>query len=83
MTQVEGTFKIRRYWLSYDTPMAVLNTLNWRMGDRGSTRRAPYVDIFYYGDSDRDLTLMELRYCEWIDSREEIVYTVTGDDGLG
>ena len=89
MTQVTATFKIRRYWLKYDTPESVLATLNWRMGTRegisgsGTFGRAPYVDINYWGESDRNLTLMELKYADNIFDREEISYTVKGDDGLG
>lgn len=85
---VEGSFKIRRYWLHFNTPESVLATLNWRMGTYKTPKvyatwgRAPYVDINYYGDSDRNLTLMELKYADHILDREEIVYTVEGDDGL-
>ena len=86
--KVEGTFKLRRYWLHYKTPQSVLDTLNWRMGTYQSPKgypkwgRAPYVDVNYYGESDRNLTLMELKYADHIFDREELVYTVEGDDGL-
>lgn len=87
MASVQGIFKIRRYWLRYDTPDAVLATLNYRRGTHkipnGVAGRAPYVDINYWGDSDRNLTLMELKYADYIFDREEITYTVEGDDGLG
>lgn len=88
--QVSGTFKLRRYWLDYSTPQSVLDTLNWRMGtyrnplsEYAKWGRTYYVDISYYGDSDRNLTLMEMRYAEYIYDREELVYTVDCDDGLG
>ena len=78
-----GTFKIRRYWLNPKTPADVLATLNHRWGGEGfAGPKAPYVDINYFGDGDRNLTFMELKYAEWIDSREEITYTLEGDDGL-
>ena len=77
-----GTFKIRRYWFNTDTPADVLATLNHRWGNPRDLIRAPYVDINYYGDGDRNITLMEMRYSEYIMDREEIVYTVEGDDGL-
>ena len=79
--KVQGTFRVRRYWFKFMTPREVLDTLNFRWGSRG-TAHTPYVDINYWGDTDRNLTMMELRYAEWIDDREEIVYTVEGDDGL-
>jgi hypothetical protein len=41
-----------------------------------------YVDINYHGAGDKLLTMMELRYGEWITEREELSYTVEGDDGL-
>lgn len=93
MTQVTATFKIRRYWLKVNTPWAVLNTLNVRLGvyhddtTQGHTHRLgaqlPYVDVNYFGDSDKNLTLMELKCAEYIEARQEITYTVEGDDGLG
>lgn len=79
--KVQGTFRIRRYWLYVITPTDVLNTLNFRWGQKGGVH-LPFVDIQYWGDSDKNITLMELRYGEHIDSREEIVYTLEGDDGL-
>lgn len=89
MVTVTGTFKIRRYWLDLDTPKEVLDTLNFRMGsynDPDTNHRfwvqMPYVDINYYGNSDRNLTLMELKYADWIKYRQEIEYKVEGDDGL-
>lgn len=91
MATVTGTFKIRRYWLKVNTPWALLNTLNVRLGvyhdiKDGSLHRIgaqlPYVDVNYFGDSDRNLTLMELKCAEYIEAREEITYTVEGDDGL-
>lgn len=89
MVNVTGTFKIRRYWLAYNIPQDVIDTLNVRIGTYisplgiAASGRTYYVDINYYGESDRDLTLMELRYADYILDREEIVYTVEGDDGLG
>ena len=83
--EVSAEFKIRRYILSNTTPDSVLSTLNYKWSTSGMGYKSigcPYVDITYYGDMDRDLTLMELRYSEWIVDREEITYTVTGDDGL-
>ena len=80
--ELSAEFKIRRYWLKFLTPADVLATLNWRWGVQGHSVRQPYVDINYWGDTDPAITLMELRYSEWIDTREMIVYTVRGDDGL-
>jgi len=91
MANVTATFKIRRYWLKANTPWALLNTLNVRLGVYHALAdgtlnhigaQLPYVDVNYFGDSDRNLTLMELKCCEWIEAREEITYTVEGDDGL-
>lgn len=92
MASVQGIFKIRRYWLRYDTPDAVLATLNYRRGTHMDVNqhngpyqgagRAYYVDINYYGDSARNLTLMELKYADYIFDRQEITYVVEGDDGL-
>lgn len=85
--KVQGTFRVRRYWLQVITPTDILNTLNFRWGvhkdpvHNGGVH-LPFVDISYWGDSDKNITLMELRYSEWIADREEIVYTVEGDDGL-
>ena len=78
---VEATFNIRRYWLKPETPRSVLDTLNYRTGSQNGLIRR-YVDINYYGETDRLITMMELRYAEWILDREMITYTVSGDDGL-
>lgn len=80
--KLEHTFHVRRYWLKPLTPNEVLDTLNWRWGNPRDFVKAPYVDINYWGPDDKTLTMMELRYSDWIDSREEISYTVAGDDGL-
>lgn len=83
--KVEGTFHIKRYWLRHETPREVLATLHWRSGfyPTGNQGLAyKYVDVNYYGDSDKDITLMELRYAEWIHDREMLAYTVEGDAGL-
>jgi hypothetical protein len=82
--QITETFRIRRYWLQPDTPADVLATLNHRWGLPQGSRynQCPYVDINYWGAADRQLTLMELKYSEWVTLREEITYTVQGDDGL-
>lgn len=81
--KVSATFRIRRYWLKFDTPSDVLSTLNYRWGNPRGTVRLPYVDIQYWGEADKTLTMMELRYGEWVDHREELSYTLEGDDGLG
>jgi hypothetical protein len=81
--QIQATFKIRRYWLKADTPNDVLATLNYRWGNPRGYIKAPFVDINYWGDGDKTLTMMELKYGEWIDERQEISYTVEGTDGLG
>lgn len=85
--KVEGTFHIRRYWLKFNTPREVLANLHWRSGfyttpipNQGL--ECKYVDVNYYGDSDKDITMMELKYGEWIHDREMLTYTVEGDDGL-
>lgn len=90
MTRVEATFKLRRFWFSFNTPRDILAGLNWHMGTHYGTGqyyrnagRAPYVDVHYWGDSDRNLTLMELKYSEYIFDREELAYVLEGDDGLG
>jgi hypothetical protein len=83
LMKITETFHIRRYWLNIRTPDDVLDTLNWRWGNPRSLVKAPYVDINYHGDSDKMLTMMELKYAEWIDHREEVSYTVEGYDGLG
>lgn len=80
--RIQETFNIRRYWLKPNTPIDVLETLRHRWGNPRDYVKAPYVDIQYWGDTDKTLTMMELRYAEWIEQREEIGYTVTGDDGL-
>ena len=85
--KVSSTFKIRRYWFDPDTPKEVLDTLNFRYGDYPDKifRRQlhlRYVDVNYWGDSDKNLTIMELKYGDWIINREELEYTVEGDDGL-
>lgn len=80
--KITETFRIRRYWFKPDTPQDVLDTLNYRLGNPKDFFRAPYVDVQYWGEADRTLTMMELRYAEWIDQRQEISYTVEGDDGL-
>lgn len=85
---IEETFYIRRYWLRTNTPKDVLDTLNYRRGTyhdpdgRGGAGNVPYVDINYYGEGDKTLTMMELKYAEWIADRQQISYTVTGSDGL-
>jgi hypothetical protein len=82
---VQGTFNIKRFWLKYDTPRDVLAGLNWHSGVYGSRKDGPilrYVDVNYYGDTDRDITIMELKYGDWIHDREILTYTVEGDDGL-
>lgn len=83
--KVSGTFNIRRYWLKFNTPREVLATLYWRSGFYTTGNQGlecKYVDVNYYGDSDKDITLMELKYAEWILDRELLTYTVEGDDGL-
>ena len=80
---VEGQFTIRRFWLKANTPIEVLDTLNnWRWGNPRNYVKAPYIDINYYSDNDRNITFMEMKYSDWIDERQDIHYTVTGDDGL-
>lgn len=79
--EVRSTFKIRRYWLRLDTPSDVLDTLNYKDGVLDRMPRF-YVDIEYFGDSDKNLTFMELRYGEHVHSRTELTYTLAGDDGL-
>ncbi len=81
--KLEHTFYIRRYWFSNDTPEDIMNTLNWRRGWEVSGKyRGQYVDVHYIGEADKSITMMELRYAEWIVDRESISYTVEGDDGL-
>lgn len=84
--EVKGTFNIRRYWLKKDTPQSVLSTLNYQHSRleiaKNQYIHACYVDVNYYGESDRAITMMELRYGDWVLQREMITYTVTGDDGL-
>jgi hypothetical protein len=86
--QVSATFYIRRYWFKPDTPASVLDTLNIRWGAYNTTNgqlgygNMPYVDVNYWGESDRALTVMELKYAEWVLAREFISYSVSGDDGL-
>ena len=87
---VQATFNIKRFWLKNHTPREVLATLEWRSGmysyDLPNYDRQPhprrYVDVNYYGDSDKNITLMELKYGDWIHDREILTYTVEGDDGL-
>ena len=81
--KIQETFNIRRYWLARNTPDDVLNTLYYRWGNPEGLVRAPYVDVQYYSLEDRALTMMELRYSEWIMQRQELTYTLEGDDGLG
>jgi hypothetical protein len=87
MTQVQSTFNIRRFWFNYNTPENILAGINWHMGTHFGVNsvagRAPYVDIHYWGDSDRNITIMELKYSDYIFAREELTYTLEGDDGLG
>lgn len=89
MTLVQSTFKIRRYWFKVNTPWAVLDTLNIRSGTyydpdgSGAAGNMPYVDVHYWGDGDKNLTMMELRYGDWVTYRQELTYTLEGDDGLG
>lgn len=93
--KVSSTFKIRRYWLDHLVPEWVLAQLNVKWGfypKDGNLRQNPrykskdlrlwYVDINYWGESDKNLTIMELKYGDWVIDREEIEYTVEGDDGL-
>ena len=79
---VEGTFKVRRFWLMSNTPRDVIATLNNVRQGLLEQVRLPYVDISYFGESDRDITFMELKYGDYIVERQNIVYKVTGDDGL-
>jgi hypothetical protein len=79
---VDGTFKVRRFWLMSNTPRDVIDTLNNVRQGVLEQVRLPYVDINYYGESDRDITFMELKYGDYIVERENIVYKVVGDDGL-
>lgn len=81
---IRSTFHIRRYWLEKETPEDVLKTLNHRWGLQPNTAHliTPYVDINYHGEGDKLLTMMELKCSDWITNREEITYTVEGDDGL-
>ena len=83
--EVSAEFKIRRYILANNTPDSILATLNYKWSSASMGMKSvghPYVDINYFGDSDRDLTLMELRYGDYIVERQELTYRVTGDDGL-
>lgn len=89
--KVEATFHIKRFWLKNHIPREVLATLEWRSGmyvdsTRNGLRNHPYpcryVDINYYGETDKNITLMELRYGDWIHDRQILTYTVEGDDGL-
>lgn len=80
--RLSQTFNIRRYWLRTDTPQVVLNTLRYSWGQPKGGHGMPYVDVDYMGDGDKNLTLMEIKYSEWIHSREHIQYTLEGDDGL-
>lgn len=81
--KISETFHIRRYWISEDIPQDMLDTLNWHWGfKKFANKRSYYVDVNYHGDSDKMLTMMELKYTEWITDREELTYTVEGDDGL-
>lgn len=88
MSLVQSTFKLRRYWFKRNTPWAVLDTLHIRTGTyrepdgSGAAGNMPYVDVHYWGDGDRNLTMMELRYSDWILAREELAYVLEGDDGL-
>ena len=85
MALVQGTFNIRRFWLNADTPKSVLDQLNIRYGVLVRVPKnlhLPYVDANFYGEGDKNCTMMELKYGEWIIDREEITYTVEGDDGL-
>lgn len=79
--KITSTFKIRRYWLKDDTPKDVLATLNWKEGTF-ENKAVAYVTVNYHGESDRDITVMELRYSDWILARELLTYNVEGDDGL-
>jgi hypothetical protein len=86
--EVSATFNIRRYWFKIDTPQSVLDTLNYRRGSYNTTDgklgmgQIAYVDVNYYGESDRSITIMELKYGEYVLGRELLTYTVSGDDGL-
>lgn len=84
---VQGTFNIKRFWLKIHIPREILATLEWRSGMYGQDDRTNgyprrYVDINYYGDTDKNITLMELKYGDWIYDRQILTYTVEGDDGL-
>ena len=80
---VQGTFIVRRFWFKFDTPKEVLGTLNnVRWGNPRDYVRAPFVEVNFYSETDRNITFMELKYSEWIDERQDIQYTYTGDDGL-
>ena len=78
----------KRFWLKNHTPRDVLATLEWRSGmysrngNRDDSYPRRYVDVNYYGETDKNITLMELRYGDWIHDRELLTYTVEGDDGL-
>ena len=87
---VQAKFNIKRFWLKNHIPREVLATLEWRSGmyshnlpkydSHPHPRR--YVDINYYGETDKNITLMELKYGDWIYDRQILTYTVEGDDGL-
>ena len=92
---ISSTFKIRRYWLDHLVPEWVINQLNVRWGfypKDGTLRQTPrytskdlrlyYVDVNFYGEGDKNCTMIELKYGEYIIDREELTYTVEGDDGL-
>jgi hypothetical protein len=80
--KITSTFHIRRYWFNHKTPADVLATLRHRWGNLRGTEQNPYVDINYIGEGNKLMTMMELKYAEWIVEREEISYDVEGDDGL-
>jgi hypothetical protein len=79
---VEGTFKVRRFWLKANTPRELMDTLNNVRVGMLQMDRLPYVDIDFYGESDRNITFMELKYGDWVVERQDITYVVRGDDGI-
>jgi hypothetical protein len=76
------TFTLWRYWFRRETPEAVLDTFGVRTGARNLGPYQPYTDVYVTGAHDRRLTMMELRYSDWIEDREFITYTDEVDDGL-
>lgn len=79
---VEGTFKVSRFWLQANTPRELMDTLNNVRVGMLQMDRLPYVDIDFYGETDRNITFMELKYGDWVVERQDITYVVRGDDGI-